>query len=205
MNYFVDHIPISRNRRPGTVQKPQYLTIHSTGNATSTAKNERDWLINPSNRRTASWHIVVDHNKAIEAIPLNEVAYHAGTGAGNNTSIGIEICESGDRAKTLANAADLAASILQKFGWSVDRLRRHYDWSGKNCPRILRADNWAEWERFKKEVEERLAEIKKIPVNVRGKEVEGIMIDTVSYVPVRIVSEKLGARVLYKDGKVYVD
>lgn len=205
MNYKQDHIPKSAKRRPGTALKPQFLTIHSTGNPSSTARNERGWLTNPSNNRTASWHIVVDEREAIEAIPLTEVAYHAGTAAGNSTSIGLEICESGNREKTLAHAAEVAASILKKYGWGVDRLRRHYDWSKKNCPRILSANNWAGWTQFKKEVEKRLAELKKIEVVVRGKSVDGYLIDNVTYIPARIASEKLGARVLYKDGKVYVD
>jgi len=45
---------------------PEYITIHSTGNPTSTARNERAWLTNPNNNVTASWHIVVDEKEAIE-------------------------------------------------------------------------------------------------------------------------------------------
>lgn len=163
MKYRVDHIPKSPKRRPGRAMKPQYLTIHSTGNTSSTAKNERAWLTNPSNDRTASWHIVVDEKEAIEAIPLTEVAYHAGTAAGNSTSIGIEICESGNREKTLAHAAEVAASILKKYGWGVDKLRRHYDWSGKICPRIFSANNWAQWNDFKKHVQKELNKMGNTP------------------------------------------
>lgn len=49
-------------------------------------------------------HLVIDETEAIECIPLNEVAWHAGDGAngtGNRKSIGLQICESGDRVKTL--------------------------------------------------------------------------------------------------------
>jgi N-acetylmuramoyl-L-alanine amidase len=166
MNYIVDHIPRNtpHNRRPGTSMHPEYITIHSTGNPSSTARNERGWLTNPSNTRTASWHIVVDEKEAIEAIPLNEVAWHAGDGAsgpGNRKSIGIEICESGDRQKTLANAANLVAKMLNERGWGVDRLRRHYDWSGKICPRILMANNWQGWKDFIKAVEKELKPVEK--------------------------------------------
>lgn len=28
-------------------------------------------------------------------------------------------------------------------------MRRHYDWSGKNCPRILNYNNWQGWIEFK--------------------------------------------------------
>ena len=161
MNYIIDHIPRTtpHNRRPGQVMTPQYITIHSTGNPSSTARNERGWLTNPSNTRTASWHIVVDEKEAIEAIPLNEVAWHAGdgNGQGNRASIGIEICESGNREKTLRNAVQLVAKLLKERGWGVDRLRRHFDWSGKICPRIMQQNNWAGWERFRQEVAKELA------------------------------------------------
>ena len=161
MQYTVDHIPNTTpcNRRPGLAMLPQYITIHSTGNPSSTARNERAWLTNPSNKVTASWHIVVDEKEAVEAIPLNEVAWHAGDGSGqgNRASIGIEICESGNRAKTLENAAKLTAKLLKERGWGVDRLRRHYDWSGKICPRILQPNNWAGWEQFKRDVQKELS------------------------------------------------
>lgn len=158
MNYIIDHIPRTTpyNRRPGLAMVPQYLTIHSTANPNSTARNERGWLTNPSNDRIASWHIVVDEREAIEAIPLDEVAYHAGNATGNRTSIGIEICESGNRQKTLANAVKLVVKLLKERGWRVDKLRRHYDWSGKICPRILQPNNWAGWEQFKRDVQKEL-------------------------------------------------
>lgn len=156
MNYVVDHIPKGR-LRPGTKMVPTFITIHSTGNPSSTARNERDWLTNPSNTRIASWHICVDEREAIEAIPLDEVAFHAGNATGNHTSIGIEICESGNRAKTLDNAVKLVAKLLKERGWGVDKLRRHFDWSGKMCPRILAANNWAGWEKFKQDVQKELS------------------------------------------------
>lgn len=159
MQYIIDHIPRStpHNRRPGIAMQPTTITIHSTGNHRSTARNERAWLTNPSNNRQASWHIVVDEKEAIEAIPLNEVAWHAGNSTGNRTSIGIEICESGDRVKTLGNAVKLTAKLLKERGWGMDKLRRHYDWSGKICPRILQPDDWAGWKQFKRDVQKELA------------------------------------------------
>lgn len=159
MNYKIDHIPKSNNKRPGTKMTPQYITIHSTANPKSTAKNERDWLVNPSNNRTASWHICVDEKQAVEAIPLNEVAWHAGNRNGNYTSIGIEICESGDRAKTIQNVVELVAKMLLDRNWGIDKLRRHFDWSGKNCPRIMSANNWQAWTGFKLSVERELKKL----------------------------------------------
>ena len=160
IKYSIDHIPKNTpyNRRPGISMTPKYLTIHSTGNPSSTAKNERGWLTNQTNNRQASYHIVVDEKEAIEILPLNETAWHAGDGRGqgNMASIGIEICESGNRQKTLNNAIELVAKMLKERSWGVDRLRRHHDWSGKICPRIMQPNNWAGWEQFKKDVQKEL-------------------------------------------------
>lgn len=162
MNYVVDHIPKTtpHDRRPGIPMSPKYITIHNTANPSSSARNERAWLTNFSNTRTASFHIVVDEKEAIECIPLDEVAWHAGdgrNGPGNRTSIGIEICESGDYAKTLENAATLVARLLSELGWGVDRLRRHYDWSGKICPRLMYdGGKWTGWNEFLRMVEKKL-------------------------------------------------
>lgn len=144
-------------RRPGIVMVPQTLTIHSTAN-TATAQNERDNIANNSPELQVSFHLVVDDKEAINCIPQNEVAWHAGdgrkAGGGNMTSISLEICEGGDRSVTLRNAEILAASILKHFGWGVDHLRQHHDWSGKNCPRILRDTN--QWELFVSEIQKEL-------------------------------------------------
>jgi N-acetylmuramoyl-L-alanine amidase len=163
--YIVDHIPRStpNNRRPGLPLNATTITIHNTANSSSTARNERNWLTNPSNSATASYHIVIDQKEAIECIPLTEVAWHAGDGnsatSGNRTSISIEITESGNYSATLANAAALTASMLKERGWGTDRLRRHYDWSGKNCPRKMNQDgDWGGWDSFVAQVNTLLQE-----------------------------------------------
>lgn len=163
--YKQSHIPNStpNNRRPALKMNATTITVHNTANPKSTAQNERNWLTNPSNSVTASYHIVVDEREAIECIPLNEVAWHAGDGSGlnsgNRTSIGIEICESGDYQTTIKNTVDLVAKMLKERNWKVDKLRRHFDWSGKVCPRLM-YDNgqWTGWIEFKQKVQSKLQE-----------------------------------------------
>lgn len=137
MDYIVDHISKSKSKRPGVKITPAYITIHNTANPKSTARNERAWLSNPNNTVSASWHIVVDEREAIEAIPLTEKAYHTGTAEGNATSIGIELCESGNQTQVWKNAVELVAKMLFERGWTVKQLRTHKSWSGKNCPRLI--------------------------------------------------------------------
>ncbi|SFE11697.1 N-acetylmuramoyl-L-alanine amidase [Paenibacillus algorifonticola] len=165
ITYKIDHIPkgTACKRRPALPMQATTLTIHNTGNASSTAANERAWLTNASNDRQASYNIVVDQIGSIECIPLNENTWHSGdgskAGSGNRTSISIEICESGDYSKALDNAVELVADMLKQRGWGVDRLRRHYDWSGKICPRLMYdGGKWTGWVAFKNRVAEKLQE-----------------------------------------------
>ncbi|MCY9579288.1 N-acetylmuramoyl-L-alanine amidase [Paenibacillus alvei] len=210
--YRIDHIPRNTpcNRRPGNAMSATTITIHNTGNPSSTAKNERAWLTNPSNSRTASYHIVIDEREAIEVLPLNENAWHAGdgNGDGNRKSIGIEICESGNYAKTLENAADLVAKMLKERGWGTDRLRRHFDWSGKICPHLMYdGGKWTGWAQFKAEVEKRMKTEQKPSTDttntsaklyVDGKRIDdGIIIDGVTYFPGRAIANAVGATIAW--------
>lgn len=128
---------------------PQYLVIHNTANDAS-AENEIRYM--QSNDRQVSFHYAVDDKEAVLGIPLNRNAWHAGDGAngkGNRYGIAIEICYSksgGTRFdKAEANAAELTANLLKKYGWGIERVTKHQDYSGKYCPhRTL--DNG--WERF---------------------------------------------------------
>lgn len=146
--------------RPGGAYPKTTITIHSTANAKSTALNERAWLDNPTNNRYASWHYCVDESGVVQAIPDNEEAWHCGDEDGNRTSLSIEICESGDRVKTLLNAAKFAAEKLVEYGLTIKDLRRHADWVNKDCPRILIDPvyiyrNYG-WNWFVKQVEEEM-------------------------------------------------
>ncbi len=153
--YIINHIPILKGKRPGVKTTMTSITVHKTGNPNSTALNERNWLTNPTNIRAASFHIVVDSVQAIECIPLNEIAYHSGSNKGNNTSIGIEICESGNYQQNEENAIDLIAKLLIEKNWGIDKLKRHYDWNGKNCPRII----MPYWDDFKYRAYKKIIEL----------------------------------------------
>jgi len=217
--YRQDHIPLSTpyNRRPGIAMTPSTITIHNTGNLSSTAANERAWLTNPTNTRTASYHIVIDAIEAIEVLPLNETAWHAGDGSkatsGNRTSIGIEICErntlTGEYAQTLRNAVEHVTKLLAANNWGVDHLRRHYDWSGKNCPRLMNQDGkWTGWKQFVQQIDTRLKELKASTNQIKRNSIEAALIvngkkleykgevkNGVTYVPIRAIAEALGATI----------
>lgn len=147
------HLPRTSKKRTGRKMIPTYITIHSTGNSKSTAQNERDYLTNPINTNSTGWHYVVGDNIIIEAIPPTEIGYHAGdgrNGPGNTKSIGIEMVETGNRDKVIKNTIKLVKYLQDRFNITNDKVVRHYDWTGKNCPRILNKNGyWSEWIYFK--------------------------------------------------------
>lgn len=131
--------------------------------------------------KKTSFHFVVDDKEAYQLIPITEHAWHAGDGEegpGNLHSISIEICESGDRLKTLQNAVELTKKVLVMANLTPDHIFQHNHWSGKDCPRILRdpafIKDGLDWNWFMKQVrgeqeDDDMIETKQIPVSFNGK------------------------------------
>ncbi len=128
-------------KRPGIKRKIKYIVVHNTANPESTARNERDFLSNPNNSSSTSWHIVVDAKEMIQAIPVTEIAFHAGTEEGNRYGIGIEICESGDYKQAEENAQKLIAYLMKIYHLKPQAIKTHKDFTGKECPRLI-IEHW---------------------------------------------------------------
>ena len=129
--------------------KPKYVVIHNTAND-APAANEIAYMRRNDNE--VSFHYAVDDKEIVQGVLENRNAWHAGDGGkgeGNRYGIAIEICYSksgGEKfEKAEKNAAEFAASILKRYGWGIDRLKKHQDFNGKNCPhRTLELG----WDRF---------------------------------------------------------
>jgi len=190
-----DFIPSGRRNRPGYKLTPKYITIHDTANtqAGADARAHAQYLKGSTAASLpVSWHYTVDDKVIYQHLPLNENGWHASDGAngpGNRQSIGIEICENrdGNRAAAEANAAWLTAKLLKDYDLGLDRVKQHYDWSGKNCPRVLRGRKGG-WKNFLAAVEANLkteAEITRpIGIYVDGKATAetGYLINNSTYV-----------------------
>jgi N-acetylmuramoyl-L-alanine amidase len=151
---------------------PKSVTVHNTANPNATAMNHEAYL--NSAPRSASWHITVDDKHAIMHIPLTEQAWHAGTTAGNTTSVGIEVCEFSDAARQKAaeaNAAQLIAEMLTgkaPKGWNLNgagvklaNVVTHKYWSGKLCPRVI----LPHWTSFKADIQKRMTALTASPTS----------------------------------------
>jgi len=137
---------------------PSRIVIHNTANDAS-AVNEIAYM--HSNGKEVSFHFAVDDCQIVQGIELDRNAWHAGdgNGKGNREGIAIEICYSrsgGERfLKAQENAAELAAFLLKKYGWGLERVTKHQDYNGKHCPhRTL--DEYG-WMNFLKLVEAKLS------------------------------------------------
>ena len=125
---------------------PTRIVIHNTANDASAA-NEIAYM--HSNNKETSFHFAVDDKEIVQGIELNRNAWHAsdGNGKGNREGIAIEICCSksgGERFEAAQrNAAELTAKLLTDYGWGLERVTKHQDYSGKHCPhRILDEYGW---------------------------------------------------------------
>ncbi|WP_300383712.1 N-acetylmuramoyl-L-alanine amidase [Clostridium sp.] len=117
---------------------PKGICIHNTANDAS-ANNEISYM--QSNSNSVSFHIAIDDVEAIQGIPFNRNAWHAGdgsTGNGNRNYIGVEICYSLSGGTRFINAekrtAKEVAALLKQYGWTLANVKKHQDFSGKYCP-----------------------------------------------------------------------
>lgn len=119
---------------------PKGICIHNTAND-APALNERNYMASANNRNEVSFHIAIDDKEAIQCIPFNRNAWHAGdggSGQGNRNYIAVEICYSksgGERfIAAEKRAAKEVAILLKQYGWGIDKVKKHQDFSGKYCP-----------------------------------------------------------------------
>lgn len=211
-------IPVGSRNRPGYKLTPKKITIHNTANPGVGADASAHVTYFKSAAAAAipaSVHFVVDGGRLngskapeiYQLLPLNENGWHCtdGTnGVGNRTSIGIEICENadGNMAVAEANTAWLTAKLLKDYGLQIADVKQHYDWSGKNCPRVLRGRKGG-WQGFLAAVKANLestpgpsaAKIERsIGVVVAGKQADevGYLISNATYLRAAYLIELTG-------------
>lgn len=156
----------NHNRPNKKLKELKGLVLHWTANerAGANAKANRNYFNTTST--SASAHYIVDDENIIQCIPDDEVAYHVGakryTEAGlklakspygpNYFLLGIEMCVNSDSVwrNTYQNTVELAAYLLKKYDLSIIDLYRHYDITGKECPKMM--VNSLEWLMFKQDV-----------------------------------------------------
>ena len=149
-----DLLPEGIPGRPGTLRTIRYVVIHETGNEGNNAgaASHNNYIHAEAAETKVSWHYTVDDHEIYQHLPDNEVGFHAGDqlteNGGNMCGIGIEMCVNpeSDYETTLNNAAALAARLMEAYDLPMKALKKHQDFSGKNCPqRLIEAGRWEEF------------------------------------------------------------
>ena len=147
------YIPEGRQNRPGILRDIRWIVIHETDNfaASADAQHHSDYLAT-NETDVNSWHYTVGEDVIIHQLPDEEVGWHAGDQTtehgGNMAGVGIEMCVNAgsDFEKTVDNTARLAAVLLKAYDLDIDSLKRHHDFSGKNCPaHYYKEEDWQQF------------------------------------------------------------
>ena len=137
------------------------IVIHYTANPGSTAQENRDYFegLKDSHETSASSNFVVGlEGEIIQCVPTWEVAY--ASNERNKDTISIECCHPDETGKfteeTYQSMVQLTAWLCRKYSLTAYTVIRHYDVTGKNCPKYF-VENEEAWANFKEDVANALA------------------------------------------------
>lgn len=153
----IELLTVNEYSRPGTMtDKINAIVVHYTANPKTTAMQNRNYFENlkDSGTTSASSHFIIGlEGEIVQCIPTKEIAYASNDR--NIDSISIECChedETGEFNEATYNSlVYLSAWLCGKFDLKPDDIIRHYDITGKNCPKYY-VENEDKWEEFKKDV-----------------------------------------------------
>ena len=156
---FLDPNPYSRPQL--ALKKVHAIVVHYTANPGVDAVANRNYFNNLSKanekkqkKTYASSHFVIGLDGTIvQCIPLEEMAYASNDR--NSDTVSIECCHKKENGKftaqTQASLIQLCTYLCIKFDLTEENLIRHYDVTGKICPKYF-VEHPDAWETFKKDV-----------------------------------------------------
>lgn len=155
--------------RPGTpLEEIRGVVIHYVGNPNTSAAANRNYfesLKDGAEDIYASAHFIVGlEGEVVQCIPLTEWAY--ASNSRNGDTVSVEVChpdETGEFSPvTYDRTVELTAWLCSTFGLTADDVLRHYDVSGKICPKYY-VENEDAWSGFLADVDARLAQMRETP------------------------------------------
>jgi len=158
----VQLLTVNPYSRPGIeTGKINGIVIHYTANPGASAKANRDYFENLKDThvtKVSSNFVVGLEGEIIQCVPTWEVAYASNDR--NRDTVSIECChpdENGEFTKaTYRSLVQLTAWLCMKFDLEADDVMRHYDVTGKICPKYY-VENETEWDDFRRDVANALA------------------------------------------------
>lgn len=152
-DYQVDLLEINEYSRPGTsLSEVNGIVVHYTGNPGTTAEQNHSYFANlaETEEAYASSHFVIGiSGEIIQCVPCNEIAYASNDR--NVDTISIECCIPDDTGKftdaTYESLVQLVSWLMGRFELDIEDVIRHYDVTGKECPRyyVKNEDAWMQF------------------------------------------------------------
>ena len=154
----VQLLDVNPYSRPGTESDGiNGIVIHYTANPGSTAQENRDYFngLQYSHETEASSNFIIGiDGEIIQCVPTWEVAYASNDR--NSDTVSIECCHPDESGRfteqTYRSLVQLTAWLCVKFDLGPEDVIRHYDVTGKICPKYF-VENEDAWETFRTDVE----------------------------------------------------
>ena len=154
-----DYLTVNEWSRPGSgLEKINGVVIHYVGNPGTTAHANRNYfesLASGAEGVYASSHFIVGlEGEVVQCIPLTEIAYASNTR--NDDTVSVEVChpdETGEFSPvTYDRTVELTAWLCREFRLDpAQDVIRHYDVTGKECPRYY-VEHPEAWDAFRADV-----------------------------------------------------
>lgn len=162
----VELLTVNPYSRPGTpLEEVKNVAIHYTANPGSTAMNNRDYFegLKDNHMNKVSSHFIVGlEGEIVQCIPTSEISY--ATNSRNVDTLSIECCHPDETGQfneaTYRSLVELTAYLCNRFGLDIAHVIRHYDVTGKNCPKYY-VEHPDAWEQLKKDIQTRMEEKQK--------------------------------------------
>lgn len=154
--------PNAYSRPQIAIENVNYIAIHYTANPGATAQANRNYFENLATTQEAkvSSHFVVGlEGEVIQCIPTSEMSY--ATNERNVDTVSIECCHMDEtgafETATYDSVIKLTAWLCTRFGLTEENVIRHYDVTGKNCPKYY-VENPEAWEQMKADIAAQIEE-----------------------------------------------
>lgn len=153
--YTQEFLQVNPYSRPGTKREEILdIVVHYVANPGTTASQNRNYFASLAQQKggdgiSASSHFIIGMDgEILQLIPLDEVAY--ANYPRNKDTVSIECCHPDDSGaftkKTEESLVRLIAWLCQELNLTEKNVIRHYDITGKNCPKyyVEQEDAWNE-------------------------------------------------------------
>lgn len=155
----VELLTVNEYSRPAiALEKVNGIVIHYTANPGTGAKANRNYFegLKDSHVTKASSHFIIGlEGEIVQCIPSSEISY--ASNHRNYDTISIECCIEDDTGKfsrkTYDSVVHLTAWLAEHFGLKISDVIRHYDVTGKECPKYF-VEHPDAWEQFLADVED---------------------------------------------------